>query len=219
MNDEEIEGDEEAFALEDDEQEFLDPELGQDEEAFEVDDTLPSDDGGSQDEEIYDNEAFTVMDNHRKTYKDSRRKQHGMQAPEAPREPKVKAPPPQRKIHDDGADTFRSLSDERLFRRDLEDCLAEAAVIAAEERLYTEFLDPRTGVRVPSVFKVGEMAPSGYCPACGQSMVLRRNKRDDGLFFGCSRFNAGCRGTRKFDDVVEEYESRQQRQSPSSSGR
>ncbi|CAK9045239.1 unnamed protein product [Durusdinium trenchii] len=507
MNDEEIDGDEEAFALEDDEQEFLDPELGLDEEAFEVDDTLPSDDGGSQDEEIY--EAFTVMDNHRKTYKDSRRKLreiqksrgyfrgdftgdfkgemveerrqavaaekartrcaacgrlghwagdsacakssksgpqrgsssskgkkkgggkdraymvgeaplyftlgseeeyeeafcnmvstpvdeeetemqqdgglsdldfrrkkavdarsethseaasvrwekiedsygaaapttpwgstelpaadlragvqtlqvpsfaevrpsnledmklrdlqaeceawgihisgkkadlkerleklfmgqlilrkgcttkyvrlklmdgspkratkgyagavpddqapirpkskaaakpmprvlrealHGLQAPEGPKEPKVKAPPPQRKIHDDGADTFRSLSDERLFRRDLETRLAEAAVIAAEERLYTEFLDPRTGIRMPSVFKVGEMAPSVYCPACGQPMVLRRNKRDDGLFFGCSRFNAGCRGTRRFEDVVEEYEGRQQKQSPSSSG-
>ncbi|CAK9047040.1 Retrovirus-related Pol polyprotein from transposon TNT 1-94 [Durusdinium trenchii] len=62
-------------------------------------------------------------------------------------------------------------------------------------------LDPRTGVLVPAGMAVGQIAPWLGCPLGGHPMVLRRNREDAGLFFGCYEYPR-CRGTRKFAEVV-----------------
>ena len=65
--------------------------------------------------------------------------------------------------------------------------------------------DPRTGINVPNTLEVGRNDPRVLCMDCGSSMVLRRNRGDGGLFFGCSRYGKikGCSYTRKFDEGLQ----------------
>ena len=46
------------------------------------------------------------------------------------------------------------------------------------------------------------------CPQCGRPMLMRRNRRNHGLFWGCVAY-PGCRGTRRPGDTG--YDQRQRR--------
>ena len=65
--------------------------------------------------------------------------------------------------------------------------------------------DPRTGISVPESLEVGRINAQILCMDCGSPMVLRRNRGDGGLFFGCSRYGQirGCSFTRKFDEGLQ----------------
>lgn len=126
-------------------------------------------------------------------------------------EPKHGSTPPSKSVAED--DTFRRLTDERLFRRNLDSRLAAASMGPDE----TPRKDPRSGLAVPSSLEVGRVTALVRCPLCTADMVLRRNCADNGLFFGCSQFTAGkCRGTRKFDEMVEDGAARSSAASGSS---
>ena len=63
--------------------------------------------------------------------------------------------------------------------------------------------DPRSGIPIPTGMAVGKATMEVTCPICESAMVLRANRVDGGLFFGCSRFGKQeCTGTRRFDEVV-----------------
>ena len=113
-------------------------------------------------------------------------------------EPKHGSSPPTSGQFED-VSTFQKLSDERIFRRNLDSRLAASSLVQSE----TPQKDPRTGMGVPSGLEVGRVTPLVRCPLCTADMVLRRNRADGGLFFGCSQFGQGrCKGTRKFDEIA-----------------
>lgn len=112
------------------------------------------------------------------------------------------SPPPSGSA--EGCSTFQQMSDERIFRRNLDARLA-AATLGQEE---TPQKDPRTGLVLPSGMEVGRSTALVRCPQCTADMVLRRNRIDGGLFFGCSQFAEGrCKGTRKLEEIVEGQQS------------
>ncbi|CAJ1344886.1 unnamed protein product, partial [Effrenium voratum] len=60
------------------------------------------------------------------------------------------------------------------------------------------FRDPRTGLPVAKQMHVGKACESIVCPVCEHHTVLRQNRADGGLFFGCVRFGShNCRGARR----------------------
>jgi len=69
----------------------------------------------------------------------------------------------------------------------------------------TPLVDPRTQLAVPHGLEVGRKCPQITCRLCGSAMVLRRNRQDGGLFFGCGNFTGvpKCQFTRKFDEGLE----------------
>ena len=69
----------------------------------------------------------------------------------------------------------------------------------------TPLKDPRTKLAVPSGMEVGRKCPQIACRECGSAMVLRRNRQDGGLFFGCGNFTGvpKCQFTRRFDEGLE----------------
>ena len=81
-----------------------------------------------------------------------------------------------------------------------EDCrFFRSSVGQADE---TPKRDPRTGILVPEELEINQRCSRVLCMACGSGMVLRRNKEDRGLFFGCSRYSR-CQATRTFKEVVD----------------
>jgi DNA-directed RNA polymerase subunit RPC12/RpoP len=39
------------------------------------------------------------------------------------------------------------------------------------------------------------------CPICGAQMLLKKNRTDGGLFWGCSMFSSGCKHTKRYVDI------------------
>lgn len=52
--------------------------------------------------------------------------------------------------------------------------------------------------------QIVKVEPKPFCPQCGAMMELRRNRNDGSRFWGCQRFQDGCRGTRGIEGVCDE---------------
>jgi Protein of unknown function (DUF2726). len=45
-----------------------------------------------------------------------------------------------------------------------------------------------------------------YCPECGAVLEIKSNKKCETLFYGCSRFKYGCKGSKNINNVPPLYE-------------